>query len=356
MHPAPSTESERQALLLFCAPGRTGDRSPSPLTPKAWHSLVAGLAGNDKAPSDLLGLTADEIHSVVGLDREVADRLARLADRAGLLALELDRLSGRGVWISTEADEAYPSRLRERLGPIAPPLLFGSGRQDLLSIGGLAIVGSRDADESVLEFAADVAAACVRGGLNVLSGAARGVDSAAMNAALDRGGQVVGVLADSLERRIREPAIRRWMVEEQLCLVTPYGPNAGFSVGGAMGRNKVIYALSDAALVAAATKGSGGTWAGAVEALGNGWTSVLVANASANREAAESLITKGAVAFPVDVPSILNSEELHRMTSAGKDATSDASEENETVQATLFGESEPVKTTKRTRRTGRRRK
>ena len=348
MHPAPSTESERQAVLLFCAPGRTGDHSPSPLTPKAWHSLVETLARNERTPGDLLGLTSDQMQSVGGIDGETADRLARLADRAGPLALELDRLSGRGVWAVTETDDAYPSRLRERLGPIAPPLLFGAGRRDLLSTGGLAIVGSRDAGEEALDFTTEVAAACVRGGMSVISGAARGVDSVAMSISVDHGGWAVGVLADSLERRIREPAVRRWMSEDQLCFVTPYRPSAGFSVGGAMGRNKIIYALSDAALVAAATKGSGGTWAGAVEALGSGWTSVLVANASANRDAAESLIAKGAVAFPANVPSILNAEELHRMTTADRDAMSDASDE--TVQATLFGESEPVKTTNRTSR------
>ena len=347
-----STDTERQAILLFCAPGQARNDSPRPLTPKAWHSLVEGLARNGKAPSDLLGLSTKQIQSEGGLDAETADRLTCLADRAGPLAIELDRLNGRGVWVITDADEAYPQRLRERLGPIAPPLLFGSGRRDLLTSGGLAIVGSRDAGDTVLEFTAEVAAACVRGGLTVLSGAARGVDSAAMNAALETGGQVVGVLADSLERRIREPAIRRWMAEDQLCLVTPYGPDAGFSVGGAMGRNKVIYALSDAALVASATEGSGGTWAGAVEALENGWTPVLVAGVSPNDVAAERLIAKGAGAFPVDVPNVLDAKQLDRISHAGRDATPDLPEIERSVQNTLFGEPVPL-ASKRTTRRGR---
>jgi predicted Rossmann fold nucleotide-binding protein DprA/Smf involved in DNA uptake len=54
-----------------------------------------------------------------------------------------------------------------------------------------------------------------------------------------------------------------------LCLVTPFSPNAGFSIGAAMGRNRLIYCLADYAIVVASDAESGGTWAGATEALKN---------------------------------------------------------------------------------------
>jgi predicted Rossmann fold nucleotide-binding protein DprA/Smf involved in DNA uptake len=63
--------------------------------------------------------------------------------------------------------------------------------------------------------------------------------------------------------------------EGRLCLCTPYKPTAGFSVPNAMGRNKLIYALSQATFVVAADLEKGGTWAGAVEALKAGATPVL---------------------------------------------------------------------------------
>ena len=52
-----------------------------------------------------------------------------------------------------------------------------------------------------------------------------------------------------------------------LVLLSPYDPNAGFNVGNAMQRNKLIYALADAALVVNSDLGKGGTWTGAVEQL-----------------------------------------------------------------------------------------
>jgi predicted Rossmann fold nucleotide-binding protein DprA/Smf involved in DNA uptake len=55
--------------------------------------------------------------------------------------------------------------------------------------------------------------------------------------------------------------------EGRLTLVSPYDPNAGFNVGNAMQRNKLIYALADTALVVSSDLDKGGTWAGAIEQL-----------------------------------------------------------------------------------------
>ena len=60
-------------------------------------------------------------------------------------------------------------------------------------------------------------------------------------------------------------------------MVSPYHPTAGFSAGAAMGRNKLVYALSDVAVVVSSGQASGGTWTGASEALKAGWVPVLVA-------------------------------------------------------------------------------
>jgi hypothetical protein len=64
-----------------------------------------------------------------------------------------------------------------------------------------------------------------------------------MNAALTSRGTAVGILADSLEKSIRNPENRAAISRGDLCLVTPYSPSAPFSVGTAMGINKLIYPL-----------------------------------------------------------------------------------------------------------------
>jgi predicted Rossmann fold nucleotide-binding protein DprA/Smf involved in DNA uptake len=133
-------------------------------------------------------------------------------------------------------------------------------------------------------------------GLVLYSGGAKGVDTISMESALKARGTAVGVLADSLEKtvRTRQDALRRG----DLCLVTPYSPNAGFSVGAAMGRNRLIYTLADYAIVVASDAETGGTWAGATETLKNGWVPVFVLEHDAMPEGNRLLLQKGALAFP----------------------------------------------------------
>lgn len=88
-----------------------------------------------------------------------------------------------------------------------------------------------------------------------------------MNAAFAERGAVIGVLADSLIGKIRKPDVLEALDEGNMCLITQQAPSAGFTPGSAMNRNKTVYALSDATVVIASADKTGGTWAGAVEAL-----------------------------------------------------------------------------------------
>ena len=176
----------------------------------------------------------------------------------------------------TRADTGYPRRLKQRLKHAAPAILFGAGEQALLGQPGLAVVGSRNVDDQGKTYADYIGNACAREGLVLYSGGARGVDAISTNAALEARGTAVGVLAHSLEKAIRAADARPKLVSGDLALVTPYSPNAGFSVGAAMGRNKLVYALADYALVIASDVGKGGTWAGAMEALKAKWSPVFV--------------------------------------------------------------------------------
>jgi len=222
----------------------------------------------------LVDKTAD-LGSLFGApDGTVNGRIAALLDRANALAFELERLESAGIVTLSPFDDGYPSRWRQRLGRAAPPMLHAAGPVSLLERGGLAVVGSRDVHGAAREAAAAAADAAARAGRVVISGGARGSDLVAMQAALAAGGEVVGVLADALLKTANDREVRRAIGDERLCLVTPYAPTAPFSVGNAMGRNKLIYALADVTFVVASDDGKGGTWAGATEALKKGYGTV----------------------------------------------------------------------------------
>ena len=73
--------------------------------------------------------------------------------------------------------------------------------------------------------------------------------------------------AGGLEKAVMHRQNRNLILDRRLVLISLCDPKAGFNVGNAMQRNKLIYALADAALVANADLEKGGTWAGATEQL-----------------------------------------------------------------------------------------
>jgi predicted Rossmann fold nucleotide-binding protein DprA/Smf involved in DNA uptake len=244
----------------------------------------------------MLGWSTTDFQTQFALSIDESTRLAKLLERSGALAIALERLESLGINSLTRADSDYPERYRQRLKDSAPTVLFYAGEKALLGQPGIAVVGSRHLDEAGQECAAFVGNACGLSGLVLYSGGAKGVDTISMDSALEARGTAVGVLADFLEKvvRTRQDALRRG----DLCLVTPYSPDAGFSVGAAMGRNRLIYTLADYAIVVASDAEIGGTWAGATETLKNGWVPIFVLEHERMPEGNKLLLQKGALPFP----------------------------------------------------------
>ncbi len=218
-----------------------------------------------------------------------------------------------GLWMMTQWDSEYPEKLKRRLGLECPPVLFGCGNEMLLARGGIAVVGSRDAGREDLTFAGDLGAAASAQGYSVVSGAARGVDESAMLSALENEGTAIGVVADSLMRAATSEKYRRFLLSRDLALVTPFNPEAGFSIGNAMSRNRYIYCLADAAIVVSSTPNRGGTWNGALEDLKAAWVPLWVKR-TANAESGNAmLVQKGARWIPDDLAS------LESLTASGPD-------------------------------------
>jgi predicted Rossmann fold nucleotide-binding protein DprA/Smf involved in DNA uptake len=266
---------QAQAILLLTAYlPKSAKADARPLSPREWARLSCWLGAR--------GLGAEHLQAQGGGVLEgwrdsavTVDRIERLLDREAALAGALERWLRAGLWVLTAADPGYPGRFRRRLGADAPPLLFGSGNPALLDLGGLAVVGTREAGAHDLEYSRGLGRLAARQGHALVSGGARGVDEAAMLAALEAGGRVVGVLGDGLLAATASARFRARLQEQSLALVSPFYPEAGFSPGNAMARNKHIYCLADAAAVVRSGL-KGGTWSGALENLRHGWVPLWV--------------------------------------------------------------------------------
>jgi predicted Rossmann fold nucleotide-binding protein DprA/Smf involved in DNA uptake len=299
---------DTQAILLLC--GTFGsDPETKPLTITEYSQLAQWLLSQGLRPADLLQpegvaqLTKFEHRKIT------RSRLQSILKRGGSLALAIEHWTNKGLWIISRSDTQYPKRLKDKLKHLAPPILYGAGNIALLSKGGLSFVGSRNVDEHGIAFTREVASMCVREKVQVISGGAKGVDTEAMLTALSEGGQVVGVLGHSLAQASLSRKYRQGLQNNNLVLISPYNPEAGFSVGTAMARNKYVYTLSDACLVVSSDL-KGGTWNGANENLKNFWVPLLVREDSKMPKGNKKLIELGATA--VDLESFASPKDFFR--------------------------------------------
>ena len=204
-----------------------------------------------------------------------------------------------GIWIVTRGDDFYPKRIHNHLGHQRPPILFGIGKFSILHKGGLGIVGSRHVDQKGTIFTEHVAELCALEDIPVVSGGATGVDSIAMLGCNIRGGSAVGFLADGLLKKSLSTKFRDHIASGHLVLLSPYHPKVGFSVGNAMGRNKLIYAQANHTLIISADFQKGGTWAGAIDELKRtNHRTIFVRDEKDIPQGNRELIKLGGIAFP----------------------------------------------------------
>jgi predicted Rossmann fold nucleotide-binding protein DprA/Smf involved in DNA uptake len=291
----PQISQDTQAVLLLC--GRFAAREQvDPLDTREYTRVEELLEQRSLRPGDLLE-RADFNWAATGLD---TTRIAQLLDRAMGLGLATERWANGGLWVISRSDNDYPSRLLHHLGRSAPPLLWGVGERSLPATGGVAIVGSRDIDDASAKWAEDVAVAFARDAITVISGGARGTDQIATAAALNEGGRVIAVLPEGLGRPSVAARYREAILDGRLLLLSPVYPDAGFTIGNAMGRNKVIYGIAEAAVIVRADANAGGTWAGAEAELKREDAIPVFVRAEGNvAEGNRALLALGAREFPV---------------------------------------------------------
>lgn len=297
----PVLSPDTQAILLLCASfGQNRLSQPQPLTLSEYNLLAGWLQENEMRPRDLLNPTVKNQFQKTPFDKLEPQRIEALLERGVMLSLAVEKWTTQGLWILGRGDNQYPKRLKQKLKQKSPAILYGIGNMELLSAGGLAIVGSRDINDLEIDYTRRLAKTCAQEGIQVISGGARGVDQASMLGALEASGTAVGVLADSLIKMAVNGKYRQSISEGRLTLISTYDPNAGFNTGNAMGRNKYIYALADYALVVSSAYEKGGTWAGAIEALEKiKDVPVFVRMQDVVPEGNRELVKQGAKPFPV---------------------------------------------------------
>ncbi len=164
---------------------------------------------------------------------------------------------GSGIRLVARKDEDYPAWLGRIYSP--PPMLWARGR--LVPDEGeraVAIVGARAATRVGLAFARLLAADLAAAGLTIVSGLARGIDTAAHQGALDTGGRTVAVLGCGLDRVYpSENAGLAHAIAREGAVVSEFPPGTEPWKGNFPRRNRTIAGWARAVIVVEAGEKSG---------------------------------------------------------------------------------------------------
>jgi predicted Rossmann fold nucleotide-binding protein DprA/Smf involved in DNA uptake len=268
-----------------------------PLTLSEYNLLIKHLAAENFNPGSLLEESLEKVLATWKNEKIPQSRIEALLRRGALMSLYLEKWERSGISIIPRTAEAYPARLRKLLGSSSPLLLFIIGRQSIFLTKGAAVVGSRDITDSEKNFAAALGEKIASQAYTVVSGAARGADEAAMMGAILAEGTAIGFVSNSLLRYSLYPEYRQAIQQQNLVLCSAVHPEAPFSVGNAMSRNKLIYAQSEISFVIRSDT-KGGTWNGALENLRHQWTPLYVKKTEKPKDGNHQLVEKGGIWLP----------------------------------------------------------
>jgi DNA processing protein len=132
-----------------------------------------------------------------GLDQRSIASLLATRNTCDLDA-ELRAIERTGARVITIDDVEYPPLLREIHDP--PPVLYIKGHLTEADNLAIAVVGTRRATAYGKTMTQEIAGPLARQGITIVSGLARGIDSAAHQAALDAGGRTVAIMANGIDR------------------------------------------------------------------------------------------------------------------------------------------------------------
>ncbi len=222
--------------------------------PGVGNLLGKRLIDHFKFPQNVFQASSEELLQVDGVTGRHATAI-KTHKMPAWVEDELDLVNRRGYHIISLTDSNYPQLLRQIPDP--PPFLYVSGKLDRSPVK-IAVVGSRNATGYGLTTTKALSTNLAALGVTIVSGMARGIDTAAHQGALAAGGKTIAVLGSGLEQIYpanNKPLFQRIseegaVVSEFSLFTKPEGHN--FPI-----RNRIISGMSLGTVVVEATKKSG---------------------------------------------------------------------------------------------------
>ncbi|MCF8110285.1 MAG: DNA-processing protein DprA [Desulfobacteraceae bacterium] len=206
------------------------------------------------SPENVFAATRHELGKIEGLAEKSINAVMH-KDFSGAAKSDASFCKKSGCRIITLDDEEYPDRLAAIPDP--PPYLYALGRR-LTSVPAIAVVGTRNPTRYGVSMARRLCADLSAMGFLIVSGMARGIDSAAHLGALDAGGETIAVLGSGLSV-IYPPENRRlyYRIAENGAVISELPLAEQPNAYNFPARNRIISGMSLGTVVVEAAKKSG---------------------------------------------------------------------------------------------------
>src|SRR5579884_2803752 len=207
-----------------------------------------------KSPQAIFRASASELEAA-GLSSALARNIASGCAFEDAITQQ-ERMMKAGAELISLHDRRYPVRLREIFDP--PLVLFAIGRSELLHSHAIAVVGTRNPTPYGVAAAERLSADLARAGLSIVSGMARGIDTAAHKACLRENGDTIAVLGCGVDvlypadnRKLYEDIGKRGLLVSEFPLGAPAYPQ-NFPI-----RNRIVSGLSLGVVIVEGAQHSG---------------------------------------------------------------------------------------------------
>ena len=246
------TDDAYAAMLLTMALSPNKEEYARPLNAQEFRRVeAAARASRYHGVGGLLDVDISGLMIYLGIPEEEAYRVFTLLHRSVQLSYALEGYATEGIDVLTRYDAEYPRRLAAKLKDAAPPFLYRCGTDAVLNHPAIAILGisgvrtTPEAREQVQTLVRGAA----RMGYAVLTGGELGVARLTAGLVAEGEGQLAEVLGGDMHAHLNDDAIARVVGEGRGIVLSMEHPDALFTVSHAIARNRLLFALADAAFI-----------------------------------------------------------------------------------------------------------
>ena len=246
------TEDGYAAMLLTMALSPDREEYARPLSTQEFRAIERAVKPSRyRRLGKLLDADVSGLMMELSLTEQEGLRLYTLLHRSMQLTYALEGYERGGLHVVTCYDDDYPSKLVKKLGEQSPVFYYQCGDQTLMNKPAIAIVGIggvRTGDD-VRKSVETLVIQAARHGYAIVTGGEPGVSRAAAAVADTCGGAIIDVLGGDMQEYIHTDGIAERIAMGRALSLSLVHPKTMFTVPHAAARNRLLFALADAAFI-----------------------------------------------------------------------------------------------------------